>query len=308
MLCAPGSRSISNGCIKNKHKDTIMKAIRSFVTRHPLVMYFGLAYAFAWSPWLLYATVPNFPSGIQLTFGPFLAAVTVSALTGGWAGVKAYLRGLLRWRASVHRYALALALPVVLALVTGSLNVLFGAAQPSSAQLAGITAFFPGFALMLLPMSPAVEELGWRGYAQPRLQAERSALTASVIVGILHTAWHLPLFLVPTSDQSQANTPFVAFLIFTVAFNVLVTWLYNSTRGSVVIAMIFHASIDAILLAFVVPLFSGVDQVRLWWLLAAVLSLAAGLVVLVMGPNLGRTRSTPMALPDALTGEAERAA
>ncbi len=65
-----------------------MKAIRLFVTRHPLVIFFGLAYALAWWPWLLYATVPNFPVN-QLTFGPFLAVVTVSALTGGWAGVKA---------------------------------------------------------------------------------------------------------------------------------------------------------------------------------------------------------------------------
>jgi len=191
----------------------------------------------------------------------------------------------------------------VLALVAVYLNVLFGAPQPSPAQVAGITAFFPGFALMLLvPTSPAVEELGWRGYVQPRLQAERSALTASVIVGVMHTAWHLPLFLVPGSDQSRANIPFAAFLLSVIALNVLMAWLYNSTRGSVVIAMIFHAAYDAITLAFVSPLFSGIDQVRLWWLLAAVLSLAAGLVVLVMGPNLGQTRSTPMALPDALTG------
>jgi hypothetical protein len=161
MLCAPGSRSISNGCMTNKHKETILKAIRLFVTHHPLVMFFGLAYAFAWSPWLLYATVPNFPPGIQLTFGPFLAVVTVSALTEGSAGVKAYLRGLVRWRASVHWYALALALPVVLALVAMYLNVLFGAAQPSPAQLAGMTAFFPSFALLLL--SPRVWQ--WKSLA-----------------------------------------------------------------------------------------------------------------------------------------------
>jgi hypothetical protein len=78
-----------------------MKTIRSFVTRHPIVMFFALAYAFAWSPGLLHLTGPNFPY-IQLTPGPFLAAVTVSAVTGGWARVKAYLRGLLRWRASFH--------------------------------------------------------------------------------------------------------------------------------------------------------------------------------------------------------------
>jgi uncharacterized protein len=163
---------VSNGCIKNKQKEMIMKTIRSFVTRHPIVMFFALAYAFAWSPGLLHLTVPNFPY-IQLTPGPFLAAVIVSAVTGGWAGVKAYLRGLLHWRAGVHWYALALALPVVLALVAVYLNVLFSAPQPSPAQLAGITVFFPAFALMLLhPLSPGVEELGWRGYAQPRLQAE----------------------------------------------------------------------------------------------------------------------------------------
>jgi membrane protease YdiL (CAAX protease family) len=288
---------VSNGCIKNKHKEMIMNTIRLFATRHPLVMFFVLAYALAWAPGLLHLTVPNFPY-IQLTPGPFLAAVTVSALIGGWAEVKAYLRGLLHWRAGVHWYALALVLPVVLALVAVYLNVLFGAPQPSPAQLAVITAFFPGFALMLLPLAPAVEELGWRGYAQPRLQAERSALTASVIVGILHAAWHLPLFLLPGSDQSQANIPFAAFLLTAIALNVLMAWLYNSTRGSVVIAMIFHAAYDAVQLAFVVLLFSGIDQVRLWWLVAAVFSLAAGLVVLVMGPNLGLTRSS---------GEAERA-
>src|SRR6266540_7243062 len=233
-----------------KEVDT-MKAIRLFVTRHPLVMFFGLAYAFAWSPWLLYAIVPNFPSGIQLTFGPFLAAVTVSALTGGWAGVKAYLRGLLRWRAGVHWYALALALPVVLALVAVYLNVLFGAPPPPPAQLAGITVFFSGFAYMLLfPLSPGVEELGWRGYAQPRLQVERSALTASVIIGIMHGLWHLPLCFVPGSAQS--NVPFAAFLLTVIALNVLMAWLYNSAQGSVVIAMIFHAAFDAITLAFVV--------------------------------------------------------
>jgi len=281
---------VSNGCIKNKQKEMIMNTIRLFVTRHPLVTFFGLAYAFAWWPWLLHVTVPNFPY-IQLTPGPFLAAVTVSALIGGWAEVKAYLRGLLHWRAGVHWYALALALPVVLALVAVYLNVLFGAPPPSPAQLAGITVFFSGFAYMLLfPLSPGVEELGWRGYAQPRLQVERSALTASVIVGIMHGLWHLPLFFVPGSAQS--NVPFAAFLLTVIALNVLMAWLYNSAQGSVVIAMIFHAAFDAIGLGFLDFLFSGIDKVRLWWLLAAVLSLAAGLVVLVMGPNLGLTRST----------------
>jgi membrane protease YdiL (CAAX protease family) len=188
----------------------------------------------------------------------------------------------------------------VLALVAVYINVLFGAQQPSPARLAGITAFFPAFALMLLsPFHPAMEELGWRGYAQPRLQAVRSALTANVIIGIMHAAWHLPLFLLPGSDQSQANIPFAAFLLMVIALNVLMGWLYNSTQGSVVIAMSCHAAFDAITLAFVYPLFSGIDEVRLSWLVAAVFSLAAGLVVLVMGPNLGLTRSTQ---------EAERAA
>lgn len=273
-----------------------MNTIRLFVTRHPIVTFFGLAYAFAWAPGLLHLTVPNVPY-IQLTLGPFLAAVTVSALIGGWAEVKAYLRGLLHWRTSVYWYVLALALPVVLALVAVYLNVLFGASQPSPAQLAGITVFFSGFAYMLLfPLSPGVEELGWRGYAQPRLQVGRSALTASVIVGILHGLWHFPLFFV--ADKPQASLPFAAFLVTVIALNVLMAWLYNSTQGSVLIAMICHASFDAIGLGFLDFLFSGIDDVRLWWLLAAVFSLAAGLVALVMGPNLGLTRST---------GEAERA-
>jgi uncharacterized protein len=115
----------------------------------------------------------------------------------------------------------------------------------------------------------------------------------------MHRLWHLPLFFLPGSDQSQANIPFAAFLLAVIGLNVLMAWLYNSSQGSVVIAMICHASFDAIGLGFLDFLFSGADDVRLWWLFAAVLILAAGLVVLVMGPNLGLTRSTQ---------EAERAA
>jgi membrane protease YdiL (CAAX protease family) len=86
------------------------------------------------------------------------------------------------------------------------------------------------------------EEVGWRGYALPALQARYSALLASLILGVVWALWHLPVFFNP--DTSYSNLPFFLFLPFIVLMTVLITWLFNSTGGSVLMAMFFHAVIN----------------------------------------------------------------
>ena len=117
-------------------------------------------------------------------------------------------------------------------------------------------------------------ELGWRGFALPRLLAERSALAASLIVGVLWGAWYLPTFFVP--GLPQHSIPFSAFMLLTTAYSVLFTWIYVHTAGSVLIATVFHSSINFSQGFFL----GGIDPAREYWLLAFVWWVAA-LVVLV---------------------------
>jgi uncharacterized protein len=153
----------------------------ALVKRHPLTTFFVLAYA--WWAWILYA-LGLFPNPIA-SFGPFLAAVVVLALTEGKAGLIGLFRRMIRWRVAPGWYAVALFLPAVLAATATVLNVLLGAEPPSAAEINAWTGLFSTFAIVLLipGLGGAWEEPGWRGYAFPRLQGRRSALVASLILG-----------------------------------------------------------------------------------------------------------------------------
>src|ERR671920_1924408 len=107
----------------------------SLVKRHPLISFFVLAFALSWWPWILYSfdIVPNPIVG----FGPFLAALLVLGVTEGRSGVVGLLRRMVRWRVGLRWYAVALLLPIGIALAATALNVLLGARAPSAADLGG---------------------------------------------------------------------------------------------------------------------------------------------------------------------------
>lgn len=102
----------------------------------------------------------------------------------------------------------------------------------------GAVALFPVIVVAQLPSSPLLEEFGWRGFALPRLQDRYSALASSMILGFIWGLWHLPLTLV-------YGDPVVPFLLRITAISVLITWVFNNTRGSMLLAMLFHASLNA---------------------------------------------------------------
>ena len=249
----------------------------SAVRRHPLVVFFVLAYALSWWPWILYAFDLS-PLPI-VGFGPFLAAIVVLAVTRGKAGVMALLRRMVRWRVSPVWYAVALLLPVAITVAATVLNVLFGAQAPSSAELSGWTGLVPGFfVLLLVPgFGGAWEEPGWRGYALPRLQVGRSALLASLILGLLWAFWHLPLMVVGEVNWSD--------IVLVIAASVVFAWVFNSASGSVLIIMLMHAMNNTISGSFFGPMFSGADSVRESWLLAALWVAVAIVVVVATGPE-----------------------
>src|SRR5918994_4741295 len=170
-----------------------MSYLVSLIRRHPLISFFVLAFALSWWSWILYAFGLS-PAPIA-SFGPFLAALVVLALTYGKAGIGGLLRRMVQWRVGLRWYAVALLLPIGIALAATALNVLLGAQAPSAADLGGWTGLFSAFAVVLLipGFGGTWEEPGWRGFALPSLQAGRSALVASLILGAVWALWHLPL-------------------------------------------------------------------------------------------------------------------
>jgi len=249
----------------------------SAVKRHPLVVFFVLAYALSWWPSVLYALALS-PQPI-VGFGPFLAAIVVLAATRGKSGVVTLLRRMVRWRVAPVWYAVALLLPIVITVAATVLNVLLGAQAPSSAELGGWTGLFPLFALLLLVpgIGGAWEEPGWRGYALPQLQVGRSALLASLILGVLWAFWHLPLMVVGEVHWSD--------IVLVIAASVVFAWVFNNAHGSVLIAMLMHAMNNTISGSFFSPMFSGADSVRQSWLLAALWWAVAIVVVVATGPE-----------------------
>jgi membrane protease YdiL (CAAX protease family) len=186
------------------------------------------------------------------------------------------LRRMLRWRVAPRWYLVAVGVPVALALIPAGVFRLLGGAVPMGRDMplgAALGYFVFGTLLFLL-----TEEVAWRGFALPRLQARWGALTAALVLGLLWGVWHTPLFFTPGEAQADWSLP--AFVLLTIAESVLIAWVFNSAEGSVLVAAIFHAASDAAL-SFAGVLAGGDG---LFWLTVVVFWLLAAAVVLLTGP------------------------
>ncbi len=211
-------------------------------------------------------------------FGPALAAVAVTAVESGRVGVRALLRQTLRWRVGLNWYTLALLGPSLLTLLAVGLYA--GASGRAPAQWLLVPS---PVRLVLLATGLWGEEIGWRGYALPRLQGRWSALGASLLVGVLWFAWGNWPLVTPAGPPTVDVGGLAAVLVFLVSASVLFAWLYNSTRGSLPIAWAAHVGIDLNVVA---------SQQVPFALVAALFAVAAALVVVLAGPRtLSRAQS-----------------
>ncbi|WP_158865847.1 CPBP family intramembrane glutamic endopeptidase [Leifsonia sp. AG29] len=244
--------------------------------RHPLVVFFVAAFAF---PWLLWGTTLalqvgligwHIPESLGFWIGLPLATYGTAALTGGWPAVKDLLLRLIRVKVRPLWYLVAIGLPVGIAAAAVGLGTLsptpaaVGALIPASAIL--------GALLLNCWEWLITEETAWRGYALPRLQRRFDPLTASLVLGALWALWHLPLFFI--ADSFQARIPFLGFALSTVATSVLIGWLFNHARGSVLLAALFHGFTD-VSIAFSGVLTSGA---ALFWITVGIQVLLAAAV------------------------------
>jgi membrane protease YdiL (CAAX protease family) len=181
------------------------------------------------------------PFGVFFPPGCLLAAVTVVGLTRGRAGFAELGRRLVRWRVGAVWYAVAVAVPVAVQMLTFGVNLSLGAGTPTSlAQLAPLSVL-GAFAVRLVnPLDgPLAEEPGWRAFAQPRLQLGRSRLGAALVLAALVTCWHLPLWLLPAFGATPSTA--VADSLGTFAVTIWYSWLFNHSGGSALLTLIAHS-------------------------------------------------------------------
>jgi membrane protease YdiL (CAAX protease family) len=282
-----------------------MAKIRLLLSRHSLIAGLVLMFALTWpidlaQADLLPIEVP-FAVYLFLGWGFIIASLIMTGLTQGRAGVVALLKRFLIWRVGWRWYGIALGVYPALFLAALGLNAARTGApiefsETLAAQFFGLSAALPLFVapFFLFEAVANGEELGWRGYVLPRVQARHGALLSALIVGIIWGLWHLPKYLYPFDVIA-----FTMVMVKATGDSVLYTWLNNNTRGSLLLAVVFHATSNTAGF-FLLPAPGVPGREPLMGLIVVLVVLAAAAVVVRYGPQqLSRTNNTRMSLVDA---------
>jgi membrane protease YdiL (CAAX protease family) len=269
-----------------------LQSIRS----RPLVTFFVLAFAITWAVWVPRAAgIPVGAVGQLWTWSPAIAALLAAALTGGRAALRDLGARLVRWRVGWRWYLVVVLGPAIFSVAVAALYALLGGSWVAAAPpvLRGETPLvvLPLFLVVLFLTDGLGEELAWRGFALPRLLASYNAFVASLILGVLWAAWHLPL--VWTEGGPLYQQPFWLLLLDITAKSILFTWVFLHTRGSVLLAALLHATTN---LFVVSPVVAEGGSVALLLLAALAKWILVGVVVAVAGPGLAKG-PRPEALP-----------
>jgi len=273
----------------------MISGISTWTKRHPLIVYIVLAYAITWAFELPLAAARqgwaqlSVPSAIHYlgAFGPMSAALIVTGMTQGGSGVRELFRGLLKWRVPWRWVLFCVFSPIAMFALAALVMRLTSDVWPDLSLL-GDVEYLPylgiGGALILWLLTWGLgEEMGWRGFALPRLQQGRSALTASILLGVVHAFWHLPAFFYKDTYMTMGLAAGLPMLVLSViAAAIVFTWIYNSTGGSLLMVIIFHALFDMLSVSKAGGASAPAVMSGVVWVLAAV-------VVIVFKPaNLSR--------------------
>jgi len=273
-----------------------MKKFTEFLRRHSLIIGIIWMFLLTWpidlsNSGLLPIHFP-FIVYLFLGWGFFLASIAMTWITLGRESVVALLKRFLIWRVGWKWYLTLLIIPTLI-LVGISLNAVLTHTPIdfSSAYAYIIFGSSANLSLFIIPfllidVVANGEEIGWRGYVLPRLQAKYSALVSALVLGVIWGFWHLPKYL-----SHWDSTIFASFLVDTIAKAILLTWLYNNTNGSLLLATLCHASWNTA--GVFLPIANTVSKANSSALMVIVILevVVAALIVFVTGPeHLSRTK------------------
>jgi membrane protease YdiL (CAAX protease family) len=214
-----------------------------------LATFFGLTFLFSWACFIGSAAMTpagasptaGLPGAIYIigVFAPALVGLALTARAGGRDAVLALLRRAVQAPPGLQWYLFALGYMAAVKLAAAVVYHLITGAWPAF----GDTPWY--LMLLAIPFSTPVqagEELGWRGYALPRLAARMGLASASLALGVIWALWHLPFFFIADVDKTGQSFPI--YLLGTMALSVAMAWLYWRTNGSLLITMLMHAAVN----------------------------------------------------------------
>jgi membrane protease YdiL (CAAX protease family) len=214
-----------------------------------LILFFAAAYALAWlafavpilaSRGLILLPAPETVFITLATLGIGFAGIGMAALESGGAGVRALLAQVIRWRVHPVWYVAAVLGPALfpagaflLGLASGNPPIPTPSVQVWLSIPLVLVAFF---------VPALLEEIGWRGYALPRLQRLVGWLPGSVLLGVIWAGVHLPLWLLPDFGFADQSLPL--YVVQVTAISVVLAWIYNATGGSLLLTGLAHAAVN----------------------------------------------------------------
>jgi membrane protease YdiL (CAAX protease family) len=273
-----------------------MTSLKAFIKKHAVLTYFVLTIILTWGCMALAAYPGGFPitdeqfetSGalvyVAMLVGPSGAALLLTGLLDGRAGFRELFSRLFKWRVNARWYALALlAVPLMMTTILLGLSLISPEFKPAvftseDKTVLILSSIMAGLAVGLF------EELGWSGFAVPRLKQRYGILNTGLIVGFVWGAWHFPPFW--KGDTFTATFPLILLLgqLFSwlPPYRILMVWVYDRTE-SLFLSVLMHASLMAGLSALVPAELSGTTL--LTWILswAAVLWVVSGVLTMSAG-------------------------
>ena len=211
-----------------------------------LVKFFILTYAVMWTCFITVAAaaIPaRRPLGALLvllgTFAPSLVALGLTARAEGVRGIRILLAGVLRWRVAPQWYLFAAGYIPTIKLTVALVHRVATGAWPRFGNEAW---YIIPLAIAFSTPFQAGEEIGWRGYALPRLAARFGLARASLLLGLIWACWHLPQFFIPEADTYRQS--FFVYVLQVTALSVAMAWLYARTNGSLLLVMLLHSAVN----------------------------------------------------------------
>jgi membrane protease YdiL (CAAX protease family) len=174
-------------------------------------------------------------------FCPALVAISLTARSEGSIGVAALLRPLLQWNVGARWYVFAATYIAAIKLVAALIHRAILGVWPAFGATP-LVVMIAATVMSLMVGGQAGEEIGWRGYALPRLASRFGFGFAGILLGVIWALWHLPLFFFPQGDKSGQSIG--VYVLQVTALSVAITWLYVNTRGSLLLTMLMHAAVN----------------------------------------------------------------
>lgn len=276
-----------------------MKPFSEILKRHSLVIGIILMFILTWpidlsNAGLLPFKVP-FIIYLFLGWGFGVASIIMTGLTLGKVGVISLLKRYLHWRVGWKWYLAAFLLAPALIIAGVYLNAAVTGVPPDFStvmayKIFGKSAYLPLYILpfFIIDFIANGEEIGWRGYVLPRLQSKYGAVTSALILGVIWGVWHLPKFLTHWNTIS-----FAWFMAHTVAASVLYAWLYNGTKGSLLLVTLFHAASNTAGVFF--PMANTVSSGNMGaYIFFVLLEVLAAIMIAVIAGTVQLSRTEPM--------------